>query len=319
MTFNISAFYGKKSKLTEMKPELHKKPRIAHGWLRALIFIIFYMALLVAAGMVFYMVNKKTAGPDTIAASKGSLLYVSFIINALISVIAVWLFRTFIDRRSVESLGLGIQQQGMHAGAGFFTGIFLVCAGTCLLYFTKNLQWTGMAFNGNDLFIGFGLMVIVAFYEEFVFRGYLLNNLLESVNKWAALFIAALVFALAHATNPGLTAVAAINILLAGLLLGINYLYTRHLWFSLMLHFAWNFFQGPVLGYDVSGIQLQSVFQHEVSGSTLLTGGTFGFEGSLLCTVLLVVASTVLVLVYEKKYKPLPAENGGPAAAVYPV
>jgi uncharacterized protein len=299
-----------------MKAELHNKPRIPYGWLRALLFIIFYMALLLAVGIVFYMVNAKTASPDTAATAQGSLLYLSFIINALLSLGSVWLFRVFIDRRSVESLGLGIQQQGMHAGTGFFTGIFLVCAGTCLLYFTKNLQWTGMAFNANDLFISFGLMVIVALYEEFVFRGYLLNNLLQSMNKWAALLISAFVFALAHATNPGITIVAAANILLAGLLLGINYLYTRNLWYAIMLHFTWNFFQGPILGYDVSGIQLQSLFQHEVSGSTLLTGGPFGFEGSIVCTILLVIAAAVLVWIYEKKYTPLPATESGPAASI---
>ena len=153
--------------------------------------------------------------------------YLVFVVAAIVSMALVWLFTTFIDRRSFNSIGFGFTDSGMHAGTGFFTGIFLVCAGAVILYFTKHLQWTGISFNGQDLFISFGLMAIVAIYEETVFRGYILNNLLQSVNKWLALFISAFIFALAHIANPGVTTTGGINILLAGLLLGTNYIYTK--------------------------------------------------------------------------------------------
>ena len=285
-----------------MKPERHNKPLVPYGWLRVILFVAFYFALLLIAGFILVYVQKKSAPTTDKNIATGGISYLLFIVNAVVSVAAVWLFRKIIDRRSFESMGFSIDKNGAHAGTGFFLGIFLLCAGTCILYFSKNLQWTDISFNGNDLFISFGLMVIVAFYEEIVFRGYILNNLLESVNKWLALIISAFIFTLAHISNPDFSIVGAVNILLAGILLGLNYIYTRNLWFSIMLHFTWNFFQGPILGYEVSGMPLKSLLQHVIQGSELVTGGKFGFEGSLVATLLYILAISAFIWVYEKKY-----------------
>ena len=293
-----------------MKPELHNKPLIPYGWLRAVIFFMLYIALVVAASVLLFLIQKKpSAGSDKTILSEG-VFYLAVVINAFISVILVWLFRKIIDRRSFESIGFTFGKNGAHAGAGFFLGIFILCAGSCILYFTKNLQWTDISFNGNDLFIGFGFMVIVAFYEEIVFRGYILNNLMDSLSKWPALGISALLFSLAHLSNPSFSVAGAFNILLAGILLGLNYVYTKNLWFGIMLHFTWNFFQGPVLGYEVSGTPLKSLLQQKIQGNELITGGKFGFEGSLLATAFYILAIVAFLWVYEKKYQPfIQAEN----------
>ena len=283
-----------------MKPNLNNKPIIAQGWLRVVLFVVFYFSLLFVVSFMLGYFNKQSNAEKTTTTK--SIPYLLFIIYAIISFGAVWLFRKIIDRRSFDSIGFSIDKNGVHAGTGFFLGILLLCSGTCILYFTKNLQWTDISFNGNDLFISFGLMVIVAFYEEIVFRGYILNNLLESANKWLALFISAIVFALAHLANPDFSVVGAVNIFLAGLLLGLNYIYTKNCWFGIALHFTWNFLQGPLLGYEVSGIQLQSLLQHHVQGNELITGGKFGFEGSLVASLVCVMAIVALALVYEKKF-----------------
>ncbi len=287
-----------------MKPELNNKPLVPYGWLRAVIFIVLYFAVVLSVGLIFVLLQKKTATADNKEAGLAGMFYGMVIINAVISIAMVWLFRKIADRRSFESLGFGIEKNGAHAAAGFFLGIFLMCAGSCILYFANSLQWTDINFNGSDLFIGFGLMAIVAFYEELIFRGYVLSNLLDSLNKWKALIVSALLFAIAHVTNPDFTIIGAINILLAGILLGINYIYTKNLWFAIMLHFSWNFLQGPILGYDVSGTPLKSLLQHEIHGNESLTGGKFGFEGSLIATALLLLAIVAFIYVYEKKFLP---------------
>jgi len=283
-----------------MKPYLNNKPLIAQGWLRALIFCVVYFALMFTAFLVMGVFHKLPPASEKDTAT--NIPYLSFIAMAIISISLAWLFRTLVDRRSFNSLGFSFDKNGPHAGAGFFIGIFLLCTGTCILFFSKNLVWTDINFNGNELFISFGLMVIIAFAEEIAFRGYILNNLLESANKWLALLISAFIFALAHLDNPDFSIIAAVNIFLAGILLGINYVYTKNLWFGIMLHFTWNFFQGPILGYQVSGQPLQSLFQHELQGNEWLTGGKFGFEGSLVATLLCILAIAMLLWVYEKKY-----------------
>jgi membrane protease YdiL (CAAX protease family) len=146
-------------------------------------------------------------------------------------------------------------------------------------------------------------MVMVAVAEEMVFRGYILHNLMQSVNRYAALLITSALFALAHATNPNFNWLAFVNIFLAGLILGINYIYTQNLWYALLFHFAWNFLQGPVIGYEVSGLNFQSVFQLELKGNEIITGGKFGFEGSVIASLLLIIAILIQAYVYEQKLK----------------
>jgi membrane protease YdiL (CAAX protease family) len=290
-----------------MKPYLHTKPLIPQGWLRALIFCVVYSALAYTAFLALGIFQKPAAAHENNTAA--GVPYLSFITIAIISVVSVWLFRIFIDRRSFNSIGFSLDKNGPHAATGFFMGMLLLCAGTTILFFSKYLVWTDFSFNGNELFISFGLMVIIAFAEEIVFRGYILNNLLDSMNKWLALLITSIIFALAHIDNPDFSIVAAINIFLAGILLGVNYIYTRNLWFGILLHFAWNFFEGPVLGYEVSGQPLQSLFQHELRGNKWFTGGSFGFEGSLVATLLCILAIGSLVWVYERKYTSWPTAS----------
>ncbi len=287
-----------------MNAHNNKKPLIPFGWLRVLLFACFYLVLLVAASLVLGLIIGVSTGsvPD-----KDHLFFISFTLNAIISVLSVWVFRTWIDRKSFISLGLAFSKNGAHAGTGFFLGVLLVCGGSLLLSVTGHLEWTGTVFNGNDLFIGLGMMAIVAFYEELVFRGYVLNNLMDSMGKWPALLISSFLFAFLHNANPGFSWLPALNIFIAGILLGLNYIYTKNCWFGILLHFSWNFFQGPILGYEVSGVHLQSLFQHDVKGSDWLTGGAFGLEGSIIVAVIYLLAIGALVWVYEKKFRPRPA------------
>jgi membrane protease YdiL (CAAX protease family) len=113
-----------------------------------------------------------------------------------------------------------------------------------------------------------------------------------------ALVISSALFSLFHAANANVGVVALLNIFVAGFLLGINYVYTRNIWFAVCLHFSWNFFQGPVLGYEVSGLDLPSLLQQTLKGPGLLTGGEFGFEGSLICLLLNMLTCIFLASYY---------------------
>jgi hypothetical protein len=215
----------------------------------------------------------------------------------------VWLFRKFIDRASFSSLGFDWKPYQYHAATGFFLGPLLMGAGTFILIAIKTLHWTDIHFDETQMFLNLGLMMIIAVAEETVFRGYILNNLLESMNKWIALGVSALIFAAFHANNPGITPIAIFNLFLGGLLLGVNYIFTRNLWFGILFHFSWNFYQGSVLGYKVSGVSLQPVLEQELTGNSLITGKEFGFEGSIFSGILCLLTTLLLAWIYEKKYR----------------
>ena len=65
------------------------------------------------------------------------------------------------------------------------------------------------------------------------------------------------------------------------------------------MHLTWNFFQGPIFGFEVSGIESESIIKQSVTGNEILTGGSFGFEGSILATVGIII----MILYLDKKYK----------------
>lgn len=256
-----------------------------YGWLRVVLFFIaFFLAL---------------AGVSNLAGT--TLQMVSFFTAT--GFVLVWLFRRFLDRQSFESLGWKWRGYEKHGIAGLLVAVSLLGIGTILLVAMGQLTWLDYQFSPADFFLSFFMMLLVGFYEELVFRGYILGNLLQSMKPATALMVSAVIFAVLHGANPNTNWLALVNVFLAGLLLGINYIFTRNLWFGIALHFAWNFIQGPVLGYEVSGMEFPSVLVQNLGDNNLFTGGRFGFEGSLLNSILTFCATTALAFAFYRTEK----------------
>lgn len=145
---------------------------------------------------------------------------------------------------------------------------------------------------GSAVLLFFTLLPAAA-AEEVVFRGYLLQTLQAWRGWFPALFITSILFGLAHAANPHVTVLALINIALAGIVLGLTVRATRRLWLATAYHFMWNFAQGPLLGFPVSGLGFEALLQTRVSGPAWWTGGDFGPEGGLIATAILLVTAVV--------------------------
>jgi membrane protease YdiL (CAAX protease family) len=280
---------------------LQKQPLIKQGWLRVFVFLVVYVFLLISSGVVLQLIALATNKENTIPN-----FYSGILLNFLLSVLLVFVFTKFVNRSSLSTLGLQWKTIARERWIGLITGVFLSCFIATILWLLQLVQWFTDKVDAAGLAIALGLMLIVAIGEELVFRGYLLGNMMQSSSKEAALVFSALVFAILHSLNPNFNLTAFINIFLAGLLLGINYIFTRNLWFGILLHFSWNFFQGSVLGFPVSGLQLSSLLQQNSSGSILLTGGEFGLEASLLTTFAFTAAIFILYSLFSKKYKALP-------------
>jgi uncharacterized protein len=211
------------------------------------------------------------------------------------------LFRKYIDHRSVRSMGFDFQGRIKDMFAGGAAGGGLLLAGFLILLVTPYFKIESMNANAGYLIAYFVTLSFAAMNEEIVFRGYILNNIMEKNNPYLALFISSLLFALLHTGNPNMTLIAFINLILAGLLLGIYYIHKKNLWFPFGMHLAWNFFQGPVLGFQVSGLKIKSMTQLSDTAPEWLTGGKFGFEGSILLTALMMVLVVLLHLIYREK------------------
>ena len=87
---------------------------------------------------------------------------------------------------------------------------------------------------------------------------------------------------------------------LAGILLGLSYIYTKNLWFPIAFHFSWNLFQ-TIFGFNVSGQNTYSLIEFEITENTILNGGDFGFEGSIFATIFMILTSTGIWGYYKTK------------------
>jgi membrane protease YdiL (CAAX protease family) len=268
-----------------------KHPLIKQGWVRAVLLFVVYLtsALLMSMVIGLYAVEK---GSDNVS-------YLWIVASSLLAVLIVFIFRKFIDRRPFKSMDLALSDFYPGGIIGFLIGVFLVCTGGLIIYFVGGLKWTDILFS-KDIFSSLAVLLLVAFSEELVFRGYILRNLLKSFNQWLSLAISAFLFTLVHLMNPGIPVMGVINIILGGLVLGIAFMYTRNLWMPVLFHFAWNFFQGPVLGFPVSGLSFKTILTASLSGSDLISGGSFGFEGSVICTALLL--ATFLFFLFSRRF-----------------
>lgn len=269
------------------------QPAIKQGWVRALVFFITYLViyfLVSAMAGVAWALKRQPASAEEMIDALPSLNILILVSTAVVTITVAFVFRRFIDRQSIFSMGFTWKGHQRDAWAGFLLGPILLGAGSLILFFTQNIGWADTRLDPGAIITGLVLFLLTAFNEEIIFRGYILNNLLSSTNKWAALSVVSVMFALTHFGNAHLNPIAVLNLLAGGMLLGINYIFTRNLWFSIFFHFSWNFFQGTVLGYEVSGLGIQSIWHMERQGNDLLTGGAFGFEGSAVATGLLVLA-----------------------------
>ena len=284
-------------------------PLIRLGWLRALLFFIasfitsqifagigMVVALLIS-GFDISTLSNQDAIIDEL--NKINFLLLLKIIEFFALMFCLWLFMKFIDRKPLMSLGLKYEGFQQDFKFGLILGAGLIAIGFFSLFILGYVRVESFSFPFMDIVLYFILFVVVAFHEEIMLRGYILRSLMESMNRYLALAISSLIFMTVHLLNPNISFLGAVNLFLAGIVLGIYYVHKSNLWLPIGMHLTWNFFQGPIFGFEVSGIKSQSLIKQTVNGSDLITGGKFGFEASLLATVLIVV----VILYLDKNYR----------------
>ena len=136
----------------------------------------------------------------------------------------------------------------------------------------------------SRLAMSFFIYLFVAIVEEVMFRGYILTNLQEKMNPFWSLVTSSILFGFVHFGNDHFTWIGCATISMSGYLMGLLVLKSGSISSAVGLHWSWNFVQGPILGFAVSGHQEKGLFQITTLSTELLTGGKFGAEGSILLT-----------------------------------
>jgi membrane protease YdiL (CAAX protease family) len=210
---------------------------------------------------------------------------------------------TRLRREPLASVGFQLDRRWLgEAGLGAAIGAGQMTAAVCMMWafggVTLALDPAGSAW---AVVSGALFFLFVALQEEVLFRGFLFQRLRDGLGAWPALLGLAALFALGHWDNPGMEGAtkvwAMLDIAVVGLVLGLAYLRTRSLALPIGMHFGWNWMQGSVLGFAVSGQQLPGLVHPTVLGRPQwLTGGAFGVEASVSAVVVDTLTLVVLLL-----------------------
>ena len=230
--------------------------------------------------------------------------------------LSVWLAGRFLDRRRFVDFGFHLNKNWWaDFGFGLFLGAFLM-----VIIFVVELAagWVTVtgAFatrNPNMNFLaGIApaavIFLAVGIYEELFSRGYQLRNIAEGLNgkllgPRGAVVVAALlssaVFGTLHVTNPNASLISTFNIFIAGaVLLSVGLILTGELAIPIGVHITWNFFQGNVFGFPVSGSDFRwaTFIATEQGGPHLWTGGAFGPEAGLIGVIAILLGGLLTIL-----------------------
>ena len=271
-------------------------PRIKYGWLRAVLFFISFFIFIAVFDLIGIAIVSSISEysfeeyiSDTKLLMENKMMLLMMVSQLFGTLFTVWIFQKFINRESFTSIGLEFSEYKDDFVSGLLFGAGLIALGFGVLYIFNCLSIASIQFSLIDQLFYLYLFGVVSLNEEIAIRGYILQNLSSSFNKYIALVLSSLVFMIMHIGNPNMSAIPLFNLFLAGLLLGVYCIHKNNLWFPIGAHFTWNYCQGPVLGFEVSGNDVDSIFIQSLDGSELITGGEFGFEGSIILTVFMII------------------------------
>ena len=245
--------------------------------------------IFVIGGIILFIIGSTILSLGVYTASESDYYLINIPIFLITAVVLLLLYNLLIryveandackiaPRKDISSIG-----NGLFIGFSYFI-IVTVTMSLCGYYHIKSIQ-----FDWEKQLFSFTLFFLVAVSEEIFFRGILFRMINRRWNIWAALVISALIFGGLHIFNDNATLWSSIAIAIeAGSLLGAAYAYSKNIWLPIGIHWIWNYTQGNILGFPVSGgDNVTSVITPEINGPQWLTGGSFGAEASVIAAVI---------------------------------
>ncbi len=281
-----------------------EEPRLRAGW-RLLLHIILYLVVLITLSLGALLLYRGEVGVIITSISPAIMIELVSILSA------TFLARRFLDYRSFSSLGLQIDRRTVY---DLIVGFFIPGLMMALIYLVEyaagwtqfqgwSWQTVGMGQSVIGLLGGLSAFILVGISEEIFSRGYHLQNLMDGLNLHWALFLSSSVFALLHFFNPSSSLMSTLGLLAAGYFLAYGWVRTRRLWLPIGLHIGWNFFEGNVFGFQVSGLDTFRLLLHTPSGPEFITGGAFGPEAGLIAIPAMLLGAWLVKLYTRERVK----------------
>lgn len=278
-------------------------------WLIIAIFFVVMVAgtmvqmVPMVAYMIVVIVTQGEEALENIETSSGFMVFSLYL--TVIPILVSVLYCRFIEHRSLRSMGFTKQHCLKDYLIGSVIAIVMMGSGILIATLGGALHFDGFTFKGS---IGMLILFVIGWMiqglsEEVQYRGFLLMSLGAKNHRWIAILVSSLAFAAAHLGNSGITVLSVVNLILYGAFAAIYFLRTDSIWGIAALHSFWNCAQGNLFGQKVSGLVLDtSLFTFSQNeGYDWLHGGSFGPEGGVAITLVLLIGITVLLLIPQRK------------------
>jgi uncharacterized protein len=275
------------------------EPRLRAGWrlaIQTLLMLVLAVLAVFPTSLLYLVFHLKISSPEYLA--------ISLLIQLVVFTLSVYLARRLLDRRSFASLGLKLDRQVL---PDLLAGLIIPFILLGLIFLAMRafgwIQFQGFAwpFRPPSVILGqtllfFVIFIFVGWQEELLSRGYHLQTISSGANLFWGVLISSVIFGLMHLRNPNVTWFSVAGIFLSGLFLALGYIRTGQLWLSIGLHIGWNFCEGIVFGFPVSGFATFPLIQISFTGPLLWTGGAFGPEAGLILLPALLLGALLVIL-----------------------
>jgi membrane protease YdiL (CAAX protease family) len=263
--------------------------QVRNGW-----WILVFIALVAITRPIYKPIKQ---GLGQLGFTEQMLEPVSFLLLLLVTWICIK-----VRKESLSDVGMGVNKRWFkHFFAGTFAGLGMMFATVALIWFVggvtfeldENRNWQVLSY-------GFYLFLVGSLVEEILHRGFIFQRLIDGIGVWGAQLLIASLFVLGHWENPGMLGTtqvfASLDLFIGSLVLGLAYLKTRSLALPIGLHLGWNWAQGNILGFGVSGFDHAGWFKPVFHGmEEWMTGGDFGPEASIFSVIISIITLVILI------------------------
>ena len=248
-------------------------------------------------GILFEYVFKNIVGYNIIS------VLCSYIFSAVI----LLLFVKYFEKTTFEYFGFSKENYLEAIKVGMGLAIFSIVGIVVILLMSDNIS---LALS-KDLKIGTIIILIIlvlmqGFLEEIVFRGYLMTRLAAKKGKWIAIILSSIFNLVFRMSNPSTSKLDLINIFLMSIVMSLLYWYFDNILVIAIFHAFWNCISGVVFGFNISGVKVSdTIFTVDaISDKQILTGGSYGIEGSIIATVFFAILGLLVYMgLYLKMFR----------------
>lgn len=292
---------------------INENSQLRSGWKILITFMAFFVLTTVISIVItigYVLVTVITQGVENIqeiqssVSQGGTLMFILMIVQTICMILAVVIFWRVLDKRPIRDIGFtNPLSHFKHLILGLIFGIasisivffILLASGEVIVVnegFRPHITWSLV----TDLI----LFIFVGISEELFSRGYCMTVLKQTRRTWVMVLVSSLIFSVMHALNPNFSFIALLNIFLVGIVFAFMFLKTGNLWMPIGYHITWNYFQGSVFGFQVSGLDTKGLYQLKLTSENIINGGSFGPEGGLIVTSILILSIVCMWMLIKK-------------------